>query len=74
MKVTKDAAQKEVREWILHSLGFAPNALQKMAQQEGIAGASTCPSGPTRPTRKASIQARADVALLGDDRILHDAR
>jgi ribosomal protein S27E len=37
VKVTKDAAQKEVREWI-SSRWFAPNALQKMAQQEGIAG------------------------------------
>jgi ribosomal protein S27E len=37
VKVTKDAAQKEVREWIA-SRWFAPNALQKMAQQEGIAG------------------------------------
>ena len=37
VKVTKDIAQKEVREWI-SSRWFAPNALQKMAQQEGIAG------------------------------------
>jgi ribosomal protein S27E len=37
VKVTKDAAQKEVREWIA-TRWFAPNALQKMAQQEGIAG------------------------------------
>lgn len=37
VKVTKDAAQKEVREWI-STRWFAPNALQKMAQQEGIAG------------------------------------
>lgn len=37
VKVTRDAAQKEVREWIA-SRWFAPNALQKMAQQEGIAG------------------------------------
>jgi ribosomal protein S27E len=37
LKVTKDLAQKEVREWIA-SRWFAPNALQKMAEQEGIAG------------------------------------
>ncbi|MGA3187780.1 MAG: hypothetical protein ABSF22_11790 [Bryobacteraceae bacterium] len=37
LKVTKEAAQKEVREWI-SSRWFAPSALQKMAQQEGIAG------------------------------------
>lgn len=37
VKVTKDAAQKEVRDWIA-TRWFAPNALQKMAQQEGIAG------------------------------------
>ena len=37
VKVTKDAAQKEVREWI-ETRWFAPNALKKMAQQEGIAG------------------------------------
>jgi ribosomal protein S27E len=37
VKVTKDLAQKEVREWIA-SRWFAPNALQKMAQQEGISG------------------------------------
>ena len=37
VKVTKDLAQKEVREWI-GSRWFAPNALKKMAQQEGIAG------------------------------------
>ena len=37
VKVTKDAAQKEVRQWIA-TRWFAPNALQKMAQQEGIAG------------------------------------
>ncbi len=37
LKVTKDAAQKEVGGWI-SSRWFAPNALQKMAQQEGIAG------------------------------------
>jgi ribosomal protein S27E len=36
VKVTKDVAQKEVREWI-STRWFAPNALQKMAQQEGIA-------------------------------------
>ena len=37
VKVTKEAAQKEVREWI-STRWFAPNALKKMAQQEGIAG------------------------------------
>jgi ribosomal protein S27E len=37
VKVTKEAAQKEVREWI-STRWFAPNALQKMAQQEGIGG------------------------------------
>jgi hypothetical protein len=37
VKVTKEAAQTEVREWIA-TRWFAPNALQKMAQQEGIAG------------------------------------
>jgi len=37
VKVTKGAAQTEVRQWIA-SRWFAPNALQKMAQQEGIAG------------------------------------
>jgi ribosomal protein S27E len=37
LKVTKDAAQGEVRDWI-GSRWFAPNALHKMAQQEGIAG------------------------------------
>jgi ribosomal protein S27E len=37
VKVTKEAAQKEVREWI-SSRWFAPNALRKMAQQEGIGG------------------------------------
>lgn len=37
VKVTKDDAQKEVRQWIA-SRWFAPNALQKMAQQEGVAG------------------------------------
>lgn len=37
VKVTKDLAQREVREWI-STRWFAPNALQKMAQQEGIAG------------------------------------
>jgi ribosomal protein S27E len=37
VKVTKDAAQTEVRQWI-STRWFAPNALQKMAQQEGIAG------------------------------------
>jgi ribosomal protein S27E len=37
VKVTKDTAQKEVREWI-STRWFAPNALQKMAQQEGISG------------------------------------
>jgi ribosomal protein S27E len=35
VKVTKDAAQKEVREWI-STRWFAPNALKKMAEQEGI--------------------------------------
>jgi ribosomal protein S27E len=37
VKVTKEAAQKEVRDWIA-TRWFAPNALHKMAQQEGIAG------------------------------------
>jgi ribosomal protein S27E len=37
VKVTKDAAQTEVRQWIA-TRWFAPNALKKMAQQEGIAG------------------------------------
>ncbi len=37
LKVTKDKAQGEVRDWI-GSRWFAPNALHKMAQQEGIAG------------------------------------
>jgi ribosomal protein S27E len=37
VKVTKDAAQQEVREWIA-TRWFAPNALQKMAEQEAIAG------------------------------------
>jgi ribosomal protein S27E len=37
VKVTKDAAQKEVREW-LATRWFAPNALKKMAEEEGIAG------------------------------------
>src|SRR3984957_6625561 len=37
VKVTKDAAQTEVRQWI-STRWFAPNALKKMAQQEGIAG------------------------------------
>lgn len=37
VKVTKDVAQKEVRDWI-SSRWFAPNALKKMATQEGIAG------------------------------------
>lgn len=37
VKVTKDAAQTEVRQWIA-SRWFAPNALQKMAKQEGIGG------------------------------------
>jgi ribosomal protein S27E len=37
VKVTKEAAQTEVRQWIA-TRWFAPNALQKMAQQEGIAG------------------------------------
>jgi ribosomal protein S27E len=37
VKIPKDAAQKEVREWI-STRWFAPNALQKMSQQEGIAG------------------------------------
>jgi ribosomal protein S27E len=35
VKVTKDLAQKEVRDWI-STRWFAPNALKKMAQQEGI--------------------------------------
>jgi ribosomal protein S27E len=39
VKVTKEAAQTEVRQWIA-TRWFAPNALQKMAQQEGIAGVS----------------------------------
>lgn len=37
VKVTKEAAQTEVRQWIA-TRWFAPNALQKMAQEEGIAG------------------------------------
>src|SRR5271156_1859328 len=37
VKVTKDAAQKEVRDWI-STRWFAPSALKKMSQQEGIAG------------------------------------
>jgi ribosomal protein S27E len=37
LKVTKNAAQKEVREWIA-TRWFAPNALKNMAQQDGIAG------------------------------------
>jgi ribosomal protein S27E len=37
VKVTKDTAQTEVRQWI-STRWFAPNALKKMAQQEGIAG------------------------------------
>lgn len=37
VKVTKDAALGEVRQW-LASRWFAPNALKKMAQQDGIAG------------------------------------
>jgi ribosomal protein S27E len=37
VKVTKEAAQLEVRQWIA-TRWFAPNALHKMAQQEGIAG------------------------------------
>jgi ribosomal protein S27E len=37
VKITKEAAQKEVKDWI-STRWFAPNALQKMAQQEGIAG------------------------------------
>jgi len=37
VKIPKDAARKEVRDWIA-TRWFAPNALQKMAQQEGIAG------------------------------------
>lgn len=37
LKVTKDKAQGEVRDWI-GSRWFAPNALKKMARQEGIAG------------------------------------
>ncbi len=36
VKVTKDVAQGEVRDWI-SSRWFAPNALKKMAQQDGIA-------------------------------------
>src|SRR5580698_7832279 len=37
LKVTKDLAQKEVRDWIA-TRWFAPSALKKMAEQEGIAG------------------------------------
>ena len=37
VKVTREAAQTEVRQWIA-TRWFAPNALKKMAQQEGIAG------------------------------------
>ena len=37
VKVTKEAAQTEVRQWIA-TRWFAPNELQKMAKQEGIAG------------------------------------
>jgi ribosomal protein S27E len=37
LKVTKDLAQKEVRDWI-STRWFAPSALKKMAEQEGIAG------------------------------------
>jgi ribosomal protein S27E len=37
VKITKEAAQNEVRQWIA-SRWFAPNELQKMARQEGIAG------------------------------------
>jgi ribosomal protein S27E len=37
VKVPKEAAQTEVRQWIA-TRWFAPNALHKMAQQEGIAG------------------------------------
>jgi ribosomal protein S27E len=37
VKVTKEAAQKEVKDWIA-SRWFAPNELQKMATQEGIGG------------------------------------
>lgn len=37
VKVTKQAAQAQVRNWIA-SRWFAPNALKKMAQQEGISG------------------------------------
>jgi hypothetical protein len=37
VKVTKEAAQTEVRQWIA-TRWFAPNALKKMAEQEGIAG------------------------------------
>ena len=37
MKVTKATAQKEVQQW-LSSRWFAPNALKKLAHQEGIGG------------------------------------
>ena len=37
IKVPKQTAQAEVRQW-LSSRWFAPNALQRMAQQEGIGG------------------------------------
>lgn len=37
VKITKDAAQTEVRQWIA-TRWFAPNELQRMAKQEGIAG------------------------------------
>jgi hypothetical protein len=37
VKVTREAAQKEVKQWI-DTRWFAPNALHKMATQEGIAG------------------------------------
>jgi ribosomal protein S27E len=37
VKVTKDAALGEVRQW-LASRWFAPNALKRMAQQDGVAG------------------------------------
>ena len=36
-KVPKNAAQKEVKQW-LASRWFAPNALKRMAQEEGIGG------------------------------------
>jgi ribosomal protein S27E len=36
-KVPQDAAQAEVRKW-LQSRWFAPNAMKRMARQEGIAG------------------------------------